>query len=84
MPGPVFARGDAVELRTIEPEDAEFLQEVINDPRVRAGLASYEPINGPAERDWVESLDEDDGLSLLVCADGDPVGTVGLRPPHEV
>ena len=84
MPGPVFARGDVVELRTIEPEDAEFLQKVVNDPRVRAGLASHGPINGPEERDWIESLGDGDGTHLLVCADGDPVGTVGFQPPDEV
>jgi hypothetical protein len=71
MPGPVFERGDAVELRTIEPEDAEFLQRTVNDPRVRAGTAGYEPKNGPAEREWIESLDEGDGATLLVGASGD-------------
>jgi len=84
MPGPVFASGETVELRTIEPEDAEFLQRTVNDPRVRTGLAAYEPTNGPAESEWIESLDEGDGADFLICADGEPVGTIGLKPPNEV
>jgi len=84
MPGSTFAKGETIELRTIEPEDAEFLQRVVNDPRVRSGLAAYEPINGPAESEWIESLDEGDGADFLICARGDRVGTIGLNSPNEV
>mgnify|MGYP006280965375 CR=1 FL=1 len=84
MPGPVFARGETVELRTIEPEDVEFLQRIVNDPAVRAGLGSYEPINEPTESEWIESLDEDDGVDFLICARGDRVGIIGFEAPNEV
>jgi len=56
MPGPVFRRGERIELRTVEP------------------------VTGPQERDWVESVGEGDATHLLICADGDPVGTISLRP----
>lgn len=84
MPGPVFASGETVELRTIEPEDAAFLQRTVTDPRVRTSLAAYEPTNGPAKSEWIESLDEGDGADFLICVDGEPVGTIGLKPPNEV
>ena len=84
MPGPVFRRGERIELRTIEPEDAEFLQRLVNDPRVRSGIAAVDPVTGPQEREWVESIGEDDATKLLVCRDGEPVGTISLEPVNEV
>lgn len=83
MPGPAFLYGTGVELRTVEPEDAEFLQRLVNDPRVRGGIAAVDPVNGPQERDWIESIGEDDATKLLVCVDGDPVGAVTLEAPDE-
>lgn len=84
MPGPVYLGGETVELRTIEEEDIEFLQETINQPRVRAGLAPVSPINRQQERAWFESLGEDGGVNLLICIDGTPVGSIDLKPPNEV
>lgn len=79
MPGPVFLRGDAVTLHPIEPADAPFLAELVNHPEVRAGTAQTAPMSVADEREWIETLDEHnpDGFNFLVCADGDPVGTVG-------
>lgn len=79
MPGSVFLRNDTVELRPIEPEDAGFLAETVNDPRVRGGLSMVDPVNETGEEEWIESLAEDDGVHLLVTVDGEPVGTVGLN-----
>lgn len=84
MPGPPFCIGDTVELRTIEEEDIEFLQQTSNDPRVRTSLAAVEPKTRTQERDWIESLDDNEGVHLLVCVDGDPVGSISLKPPNEV
>lgn len=84
MPGPVFKHGDSVELRTIESEDAAFLQEVINDPRVRDGLMQVEPLNEQTERDWIDSMGDSDDTNLLVCVDGGPVGSVTLKAPHDI
>jgi len=44
-------RGETVELRTVEPEDAAFLASLVNDPRVRRGTAMAEPISEGDERD---------------------------------
>lgn len=79
MPGPVFCRGDQVALRTVEREDVEFLQRLINDPRVRRGTGRVEPVNRVAEEEYVESLAEEEGVSTLVCVDGDPVGIIGFE-----
>lgn len=84
MPGVVFLVGDTVELRTIEEEDVDFLQRTINDPRVRTTLAPVGPKNRTQEREWIRTLGESDGVTLLVCVDGDPVGSVDLKPPNEV
>ncbi|MFB6222349.1 MAG: GNAT family N-acetyltransferase [Haloarcula sp.] len=80
MPGPVFLHGEAVTLRTIEDEDVPFLQEMINDPSVRHELSASQPMTEQAEREWIESetsLDSEN-VHLLICVDGDRVGTVGL------
>ena len=82
MPGPVFLEGDRVELRTIEEEDLDFLRETINDPAVRRSLGNRSPINGQQEREWFEeqaSDDDNDDTDLLVCRDGEAVGSVGLH-----
>ena len=79
MPGPVFLDGEDVSLHTIEEEDAEFLQTLINDPEVRISGGSVDPKNRTQERSWIESFGETDDVNLLVCADGTPVGSIGLR-----
>lgn len=83
MPGPVFRKGDAVELRTVEEEDVDFLQEVVNHPQVRPHVFQFEPLNRRQEREWVESIGEEAGVHFLVCADGSPVGITGLNDPVE-
>jgi RimJ/RimL family protein N-acetyltransferase len=84
MPGALFQTSGQVELRTIEPEDADFLRRVVNDPQVRRSLAAVEPVNGPQEEEWIESIGESGDTKLLVCVDGDAVGSVTLREPNEV
>lgn len=84
MPGPTFLAGEAVNLRTVEEEDLKFLQETLLDPRVRAGLAPVSPRTLNQQRTWFESLGEDEGVDLLICVEGKPVGSIGLKPPNEV
>lgn len=77
MPGPVFLRGDAVDLRTLEPEDAPFLARGRNEPAVRRWLprAHPQPV-GAAER---EIEDGDEALRLVACDDaGEPLGVLGM------
>lgn len=83
MPGPVFLRGDRVELRTVEEGDLDFLQETINAPNVRRFLGSRSPVNGGQEQEWYEeraSDGESDHVHLLVCHDGQAMGSIGLHP----
>ncbi|MFC7071690.1 GNAT family N-acetyltransferase [Halovenus rubra] len=81
MPGPVFLDGDSIELRTIEEEDLDFLQEGVNDPTVWRAIGRADPVNGPQQRDFFESVVcEGDGVNFIVAADGEPTGTVGLGP----
>jgi RimJ/RimL family protein N-acetyltransferase len=84
MPGALFQTSGQVELRPIEPDDSAFLRRVINDPQVRHSLAAVDPINEPQEQEWIESIGESDDTHLLVCVDGDAVGSVTLREPNEV
>jgi len=80
MPGPVFIPGDDVDLHTIEEEDLDFLQRNVNDPRVWRRIGRAQPVNTQQEREFLEEVVAgDDGVHLLVCADGEPVGTVGLN-----
>jgi|AntRauMinimDraft_4_1070384.scaffolds.fasta_scaffold00090_38 RimJ/RimL family protein N-acetyltransferase len=84
MPGPVFAEGDTVTLRTIEEADLDFLQRGRNHPEVRRPLTDADPRNGEQIREYFEnSVSNDDGFGFLICTeaeDGDddptPVGTV--------
>ena len=84
MPGPPFIEGETVTLRTIEEDDVPFLQRTINDPRVRRGLAAFDPKTEADEREWITSVGEDGGVALAICVGEDPVGTVGLDAPNEV
>jgi RimJ/RimL family protein N-acetyltransferase len=79
MPGPVFLRGDRVDLHVIEEEDLPFLQRLINDPRVWGSLFQVTPKRMADEEEFIEATrGEDTEAHFLICADGDPVGTVGL------
>ena len=78
MPGPRYAEGETVTLRTMEEEDVEFCQRLINDPRVRTRLFQGGPTNRAQEREFIENATEE-GVNVLVCADGDPVGTAGYN-----
>ncbi|SFK66835.1 Protein N-acetyltransferase, RimJ/RimL family [Halogranum rubrum] len=84
MPGPVFLDGEDVELRTIETDDAAFLQQTLNDPQVRSSLTAFSPRSRTQKADWIAARDDSDGVVLLICVDGDPVGTVALNPPNDV
>jgi RimJ/RimL family protein N-acetyltransferase len=83
MPGPVFLRGEAVTLRPFAEEDVDFVTELINDPRVWGSLASYRPKTESQEREWIENVGDGEGVHLLICADDQPVGTIGLSDVDE-
>jgi RimJ/RimL family protein N-acetyltransferase len=80
MPGPPFLHGETVTLNALDEDDLPFVQRVINDPEVWQSLGSATPKTMKREEEWYEQVSEDDGdVTLLVCVDGDPVGTVGMH-----
>ncbi|AWB27777.1 GNAT family N-acetyltransferase [Halococcoides cellulosivorans] len=84
MPGPVFVRGETVTLHSIEPEDAETVASMVNDPEVWPSLAVSEPHSAADERDWIDSLSEADGHHFLIRVDEATVGVIGLNHPDPV
>jgi RimJ/RimL family protein N-acetyltransferase len=81
MPGAVYLESEAVSLRTIEEEDLEFLRDTVNDPSVRYYLGARGPFNMEQEREFFENVvSAEEDLNLLVCADGEAAGTIGLHP----
>ena len=85
MPGAVYLRGDTLTLRTIEEEDLPFLRDTINDPAVRRFLPNRTPITLDQEREYYETeICTEANVQLLVCANGDRAGTIGLHPADAV
>lgn len=69
MPGALAARGERVTLRTVEPEDAAFLQRGGTNPETRY------PMGGRVRtRDEIEESLEDDDDRFLVCLDDPGAG----------
>lgn len=84
MAGPVFLRGEDVTLRPPGEGDVPFLTELVNHPDVWPSLAAYEPQTEDEEAAFVESLADSDDVHLLICADDEPVGIVGLNDVRPV
>ncbi|MFC7167401.1 GNAT family N-acetyltransferase [Halospeciosus flavus] len=81
MPGAIFLEGERVALHTIEEADLGFLQRTINSPAVRSHLTVRTPKNARQEQEWYEQVvSSNDSVNLLVCVDGERVGTVSLDP----
>lgn len=80
MPGAAFLRGERIELRTVEPDDDEFLQRWHNDPAIRNGLMFTMPQNQEQVESFIETdSDNDEWLNLLICLDEEPIGVVELN-----
>jgi len=81
MPGPVFIDGDDIELRTIEEEDIEFLQEGINYPAVRQYAGGDLPYNRHRyKKERFDSISGGEFVQLLVCDGDERLGNVSLAP----
>lgn len=83
MPGPVFLHGEDVTLRVPGSADVPFLQELINDPEVWPSLTQYAPTTESQEQEFVESMGENGDVHLLICAEDEPVGIIGLNNVNE-
>ncbi|MXV60931.1 GNAT family N-acetyltransferase [Natronorubrum sp. JWXQ-INN-674] len=76
----VFLSGGRVDLRPIEEDDLDFLQREINEPRIWRAIGRSRPINGAQEQEFFENVVcNDDTVQLLIVADSEPVGTIGLN-----
>lgn len=85
MPGAVYLRGDGLTLRTIEEDDLAFLRDTLNDPDVRRYLPNRAPYTLAQEHDYYENvICDDENVQLLIWADGDRIGTIGLHPATAV
>jgi RimJ/RimL family protein N-acetyltransferase len=87
MPGAVFRRGDRVTLRTVEREDAEFVQRGHNHPEVGVSLGLDRPENEAEAEAGIEGSEDDPlNVGLLACLEkGDeptPIGKVSLMNLH--
>jgi RimJ/RimL family protein N-acetyltransferase len=94
MPGAVFRRGDRVTLRTVEREDADFVQRGPNHPAVGVSLGLDRPENHESAEDHVQSFEDDPNVAtFVVCledgdgedadgADPTPVGKVTVKNLH--
>lgn len=76
MPGPAFRHGDGLSLRTVEPEDHDFVYRHWNRPAIRRGFARHAPRSREQVAEFFE--DSDDAVHFLACRDDDPVGFVWL------
>lgn len=85
MPGSVFIDGDRIELTTVEREDIEFLKRGVNHPEVRRHIPVFRtPRNTEQYEETFENIDSaENDASLLVCDDGEPVGSVQLYPIND-
>lgn len=77
-------KGEKINLRTIEEEDAEFLRDGVNHPDVRVWMSNTRPQNLDDEKEFIEEVvsDEDD-VHLLICQDGYPKGIISLMDQED-
>jgi RimJ/RimL family protein N-acetyltransferase len=79
MPGPVFQSGDRVALHTIEEDDLAVFARARNDPDVRRTLARAHPESESSLESFFEdTISAEEGVHLLACVDGDPIGATML------
>ncbi|MEM2839658.1 MAG: GNAT family protein [Thermoplasmata archaeon] len=72
-------------LRPVEMEDAEFLADLINDPKVRDMLGAYSlvaPISVDAERNWIaqaNAKDKEAHAIIEVKKEKRPIGILSVK-----
>jgi len=76
MPGATFLRGERLTLRTVTPNDYDFLHKHGNDPAIRLGAPTPTPVSEDDLAEFVEA--DDSSVQFLPCHDGTPVGFVFL------
>lgn len=72
-------------LRAVEPDDAGFLADLINDPEVRASLGAYDlvyPVSKDMEEKWIRerSARDDESHLIVTCRRGrGPLGMLSIK-----
>ncbi|MFQ5412535.1 MAG: GNAT family N-acetyltransferase [Phycisphaerae bacterium] len=77
----VFLSGDRLYLRPMELADLKDCQRWINDPETRGSLATYQPFNEIAERQFIEkTADTRNGVAFMIVLkeSNRPIGCLGL------
>ncbi|MUV60087.1 GNAT family N-acetyltransferase [Halobacterium sp. CBA1126] len=70
MPGPVLEVGDDLVLRTVERDDAAFLQRLFTDPYARLGLhATTHKSEAEVETFVEEDVEDESNAAYLACVD---------------
>lgn len=82
MPGAVFIDGQRLSLRTVEPEDHDFIHQYRNSPHIR----DFFPNNIPNSKEQIDEMfgSSSDGVNFLACRDGSPIGLVRLLRIDEI
>ncbi|MCD2202168.1 GNAT family N-acetyltransferase [Halobacterium sp. KA-6] len=70
MPGPVVTEGERVTFRTVERDDAAFIQRSCTDPRIRYSLGSIHHRSRAQQEEGIEEWIESEGtVTFVACAD---------------
>lgn len=84
----MFLKGQQVELRPIEEEDASLFQGWINNQKISQYLLAYFPVTLMAEKEWIKKTSESKDDIVLTIATVDlkanglsrkPIGNVALN-----
>jgi len=77
-----FRTGKRIAFRPLEMEDLADCQRWINDPAIHQYLLRVRPLNGPAEKEWLENLHKNERdviFGIALCEGGRLIGTCGLH-----
>jgi RimJ/RimL family protein N-acetyltransferase len=75
MPGPILEVGDDLVLRTVERDDAAFIQRVFTDPYARLGFHERSHKSEAEVEEFIEEdLEDDDAAAYLACVDSEDAG----------
>ncbi len=72
--------GKKIILRSIEAEDAEFLRNMINDPKMEAHVVGYSfPVSKSAQEEWIKTLSSrKNEFRAIIDVEGKAVGAAML------
>ena len=71
-------------LRAVEPSDARFLADLVNDPETRSVLGAYDlvyPMSVDLEERWIDSVSKKDEAHMIVTmkSSSSPLGILSVK-----